>query len=190
MANLIITIISIALVAVAALMGAYYGGSAFIQGQAKANANTTIAQGEQIAGAWATYAADRGGAWDMSNLSMLSTNSYLTSIPTPPASVANASGDLSTAQWRLVNLSSVPGASSNFNAVYYQLADTNAGVNVCNYVAQAIAGSSGTPQSIAASTDLRGAVSTRKFDCVYVGTSSIPLAADSAVQKYVFYRAY
>lgn len=51
MANLIITIISIALVAVAALMGAYYGGQAFFGGQAKARANQIISNANQIAGA-------------------------------------------------------------------------------------------------------------------------------------------
>ncbi len=42
MANLIITVISIALVAVAAVMGAYYGGSAFMEGQSKARNNGVI----------------------------------------------------------------------------------------------------------------------------------------------------
>ena len=42
MANLIITVISIALFAVAAIMGAYYGGTAFMDGQAKARSNKII----------------------------------------------------------------------------------------------------------------------------------------------------
>lgn len=55
MANLIITIISIALIAVAALMGAYYGGTAFQQGQAKAVAveiSNNFRQTEAAVYAW------------------------------------------------------------------------------------------------------------------------------------------
>jgi hypothetical protein len=48
MANLIITIIAIALVAVAALMGAYYGGTAFNQGQDRARASALMNQAAQI----------------------------------------------------------------------------------------------------------------------------------------------
>lgn len=55
MANLIITVISIALVAVAALMGAYYGGTAFMDGQTKAYVNTALSDIEQAAGAANMY---------------------------------------------------------------------------------------------------------------------------------------
>lgn len=67
MANLIITVISIALVAVAALMGAYYGGTAFLDGQAKAQANQIIAGAEQAANAWRSYALDNGGNYYLPN---------------------------------------------------------------------------------------------------------------------------
>lgn len=66
MANLIITIISIALVAVAALMGAYYGGAAFLQGQAKARANAWLNQAQQI------VAADN--VWTLNNSGLPLTN--------------------------------------------------------------------------------------------------------------------
>lgn len=66
MANLIITVISIALVAVAALMGAYYGGTAFMDGQAKAHANYLIESGKQLAGAWQLYANDHVGSYVLS----------------------------------------------------------------------------------------------------------------------------
>lgn len=48
MSNLIITIISIALVAVAAIMGAYYGGSAFTQNTTQVAANSIINEAQQI----------------------------------------------------------------------------------------------------------------------------------------------
>lgn len=65
MANLIITVISIALVAVAALMGAYYGGSAFMDGQVKAQANSLIAGAEQLATAYRMIAANNGGDYTL-----------------------------------------------------------------------------------------------------------------------------
>lgn len=52
MANLIITIISIALVAVAAIMGVYYGGTAFNNSSPKAYAATIISQVHQIEAAY------------------------------------------------------------------------------------------------------------------------------------------
>jgi len=61
MSNLIITIISIALVAIAALMAAWYGGSAFSNGAVTAQANTMIAQAEQIASAIRLWSSDNGG---------------------------------------------------------------------------------------------------------------------------------
>lgn len=58
MANLIITVISIALVAVAALLSAYYGGGAFLDGQAKVQANTLINISKQFVGGWNFYTAN------------------------------------------------------------------------------------------------------------------------------------
>lgn len=52
MANLIITIISIALVAVAALFGIYYGGQAYQSANIKAYAATIIGHVKQIEGAY------------------------------------------------------------------------------------------------------------------------------------------
>jgi outer membrane PBP1 activator LpoA protein len=51
MFNLIITIISIALVVAMAAAAVYYGGTAFTQGTAKANAATLVTQAQQINGA-------------------------------------------------------------------------------------------------------------------------------------------
>ena len=56
MANLIITIISIALVAITVLVGAFYGGSAFSNYQAKAQATQIISDVDQVASAWRLYA--------------------------------------------------------------------------------------------------------------------------------------
>jgi hypothetical protein len=81
MANLIITIISIALVAVAAIMGAYYGGTAFLEGQAKARANAIINKAQQIGAAWILYTSTNGGARDITPWSSLVTGSYLQSTP-------------------------------------------------------------------------------------------------------------
>lgn len=71
MANLIITVISIALVAVAALMGAHYGGQAYMDGQAKARANELMAKAGQIANAWRMYAVNHGGSYTLSASTLL-----------------------------------------------------------------------------------------------------------------------
>ncbi len=88
MANLIITIVSIALVAVAALMAAWYGGEAFAKGQIKASAATLLTQAEQIIGALRTrYATAMGGLgstnYGWGTLASAAPD-YLSQIPTPP----------------------------------------------------------------------------------------------------------
>jgi len=62
LSNLIITIISIALVAVLAIVGIFYGGAAFENGQAKAYANAIAEQAQQINNAAVQWQADNGGA--------------------------------------------------------------------------------------------------------------------------------
>ncbi len=84
MANLIITVIAIALVAIASLMGAYYGGSAFLNNQSAANASTVLNQAQQIAGAWNAYLSDNLNTAP-TTLTALVTNNYLAQIPTVPA---------------------------------------------------------------------------------------------------------
>jgi hypothetical protein len=87
MFNLIITVISIALVAALALASIYYGGPALSKGSAKATAATLVNQGQQISGANTMYAQENGGA-DAAALSDLQTAEYLSSVPTPPVGTA------------------------------------------------------------------------------------------------------
>jgi len=56
MANLLVTVIAVALVAVASIMALYYGGRAFGIYQDEAAAMRMISEGEQIAGSAALYA--------------------------------------------------------------------------------------------------------------------------------------
>lgn len=80
MANLIITIIAIALVAVAALMGAYYGGTAFNQGQEQAKKSTLLNEAAQIVAAITMYDAmeDTNLTTGSAAMTALKTNNYLT----------------------------------------------------------------------------------------------------------------
>jgi len=109
MANLIITIIAIALVAVAALMGAYYGGTAFNQGQEKAKAASLMNQAAQIQAAVQMARVDYPGvALDQSDLdgSVVTTvdggEVYLSTIPAVDGDAwtiaVDANGD-TTATW-------------------------------------------------------------------------------------------
>ena len=87
MFSLIVTIISIALVAALALATLYYGGSAFTQGNAQAAAARHILQGQQVLGAAELFKADLG-RWPDTMDEMVSLN-YLRSAP---SSVAQATG--------------------------------------------------------------------------------------------------
>jgi len=91
MFSLIITIISIALVAALAVATIYYGGSAFTQGSSKALASTLVSQAQQVAAAEVLYANDHAGAFDTSaGLTNLTAGGYLTAVPTPPSSLVAA----------------------------------------------------------------------------------------------------
>ena len=99
MFSLIITIISIALVAALALATIYYGGSAFNKGSADAKASQFINEGQQLTGAIAMNKADAqadstGTVVQASTVSGLATK-YLSQIPTGWDSTAaiGAGGD-------------------------------------------------------------------------------------------------
>ena len=79
MFSLIITIISIALVAALAVATIYYGGSAFTQGTAKANASAFVAAGQQVNGALVLFANDKAAR--AADINALVTNSYLAAAP-------------------------------------------------------------------------------------------------------------
>ena len=87
MFSLIVSIISIALVAVLAAASIYYGGDAFTKGSAKALASTVVTQAQQISSAHTLYKNDEGGSAAL-NVSALVTGKYLASVPAAPANVA------------------------------------------------------------------------------------------------------
>ncbi len=60
MFQLIVAVISIALVAALAIASIYYGGKAFNQGTLKANVTTLVNAGQQISGAQALYLTEKG----------------------------------------------------------------------------------------------------------------------------------
>jgi hypothetical protein len=83
MFSLIITIISIALVAALALATLYYGGSAFNRGSAGAEAARLINEGQQVNGAVAIAKADAAAGGDaVGTWGALVTEGYLSQLPT------------------------------------------------------------------------------------------------------------
>lgn len=83
MFSLIISIISIALVAALAAATVYFGGAAFNKGTAGADASAFINAGQQIAGAFTLSATDGDDADTLAELSDTSDGPiYLSQIPT------------------------------------------------------------------------------------------------------------
>lgn len=78
MFSLIITIISIALVAALALATIYYGGSAFTRGGDAAKASQLINEGQQLQGARTLAKADAAAH---STLADLTSGNYLSQVP-------------------------------------------------------------------------------------------------------------
>jgi type II secretory pathway pseudopilin PulG len=91
MFQLIVAVISIALVAALALASIFYGGEAFTRGQLKAQVTTMINQAQQISGANTLYKNDKGGV-DATSIptdlvSPVSGVKYLTADITPPSKI-------------------------------------------------------------------------------------------------------
>lgn len=103
MFQLIVAVISIALIAALAIASIFYGGDAFTKSSEKANVTTLINQAQQIAGAAALFKTDKGvnvyadlvTPYNVINTSTLVTEGYLANAPTA-SKIAN--GD-----WQIVN---------------------------------------------------------------------------------------
>ena len=103
MFSLIITIISIALVAALAVATIYYGGSAFSNGSAKAEAATIVSNAQQVTGANTLYANDNSGTYATSIATL--TPTYLASAPVPPTNAASKYAVSSTNEFTATVLS-------------------------------------------------------------------------------------
>lgn len=98
MFSLIITIISIALVAALALATLYYGGDAFNKGTAQAEAARIMNQGQQLMGAADLYYADKN-EWPASP-QVLEAEGYLKKVPVAAASMDSAYAQ-TTLEWTM-----------------------------------------------------------------------------------------
>lgn len=87
MFSLIITIISIALVAALAVASVYYGGEAWSRGSARANADTIINNMNQIAAAITLYRVEFPMATLSEEMDELVTEGYLAALPSIPAAL-------------------------------------------------------------------------------------------------------
>jgi hypothetical protein len=99
MFQLIVAVISIALVAALALASIFYGGEAFTRGQLKAQVATMVNQAQQISGANTLYKNDNGGN-DAKTVAELVTPpngvKYLTVDITPPTKIASGFWGINT----------------------------------------------------------------------------------------------
>lgn len=90
MVNLIITLISIALIAIVAVAALYNGGDAFRQGSADASAAQLMNAGQQISAANELYAVDNGGTYTTSLTDLTDGGEYLSSVPRLPEGVTES----------------------------------------------------------------------------------------------------
>jgi hypothetical protein len=132
MFQLIVAVISIALVAALALASIFYGGEAFTRGQLKAQVATMINQGQQISGANTLYKTDKGGV-DASVVADLTRDQgngfrYLAVAPTPPSKITEGVWELGTdgAGAKVAYVEIETGANTN-SEVDNAVADANVG---------------------------------------------------------------
>jgi hypothetical protein len=102
-------------------MGAYYGGSAFLNNTGAAGASTVLNETQQLEGAWQSYLSNNNNTppTDLGQLTGTMGNGpqYLANIPNWPAAAGNV-----TAAPIVVALYAPPNAESH----YYALADVGA----------------------------------------------------------------
>ena len=80
MFNLIITIISIALIVGLAAASAFYGGDMFTKGAAKSKAATVVSQAQQLQAAAVLYTNDNAGTADLTTIANLVSGGYLKTL--------------------------------------------------------------------------------------------------------------
>lgn len=168
MANLIITVISIALVAVAALMGAYYGGSAFMEGQANAKANAFTSTAEQIRGAYAIRRATTGQKDISQGFEELVNENYLdASVMAICRSIdMNGGSELDDC-----NYSGTAGYESYKSFIVFDTGfNDNSPPAVCKKIAQMAGGPSAQPKDPNIDSTITP-VTGRRFDCIYESSS-------------------
>lgn len=93
MFQLIVAVISIALVAALALASIFYGGEAFTRSQLKAQVTTMINQAQQLSGASTLYKTDKGGA-TAATAEDLKVAGYLAEVPKAPSKITVGSWGL------------------------------------------------------------------------------------------------
>jgi hypothetical protein len=116
MFSLIITIISIALVAALALATIYYGGSAFNRGSDSAKASQIINEGQQVNGAAQMALADiAAGSFTAptGTVADLVTGNYLANLPADFNSTTNTDATLAATTY--VTATVTPGVCSQIN---------------------------------------------------------------------------
>lgn len=170
MFSLIISIIAIALVVALAGASLYYGGDAFSQGSARAQASTFVNQGQQVAAAHTLYKNDEGGSALVVDadqgiasvsLAALVTGGYLASVPSAPSDewnvtdydMDNADGDSDTATGteRVVSIDTVEADADHISA------------EVCAEIASQAGNSTGIFQCVeGADADTSGVADTMK----------------------------
>lgn len=134
MFSLIISIISIALVAALALATIYYGGAGFNKSSDIATATKFLTQSNQILGADRLYRVDHEGAAP-STMQDLISGGYLTSIPSIAASNSNFSAVAQTQEtWQLLKIG---------NAVAYLNTSLSLTEEVCRKINKSTVGQDG-----------------------------------------------
>jgi hypothetical protein len=119
MFQLIVTIISIALIVALALASIFYGGSAFTNSAAKTAEAALVNGGQQIAGAAVLYRNDNAGANVTSISSLTSANSYgvtyLQAVPSLPTGLPTGAawGETTAADFAVVKIDVAANAATN-----------------------------------------------------------------------------
>ena len=190
MFNLIVAVISIALIAAMAAASIFYGGSAFGEGTAQAQASTLVNNGQQVSGAQQLYmienSGNRNGVNDMTAANGLVTANYLQAVPTPPAN-STGTNATDTGTWLVSADGTFAYIALNTN---FAGATTSPAESVCNKIVEQGGVEIGNDGITLAASSVLGTgageidLGEDQFACVVDGTDTI--AVDGATAHFVF----
>lgn len=181
MFSLIITIISIALVAGLTVATLFYGGAAFTQNSAKSTAAALVSQAQQVASGNTLYGNDKGGVFVGTDPTGLIAGGYLSTVPTVPSGVKHATVPAWLLESTTSNVAYVSLLTTASDEVCKQINKSSFGSATIGGTASNPAGAAGGgfgsaaiagPVSVAIITTQRTAM-TSQFGCALIGTDNV-----------------
>lgn len=200
MANLIVTIMAIGILAAASLAGLYYGGQAYMDAQSTAEANAIVSQATQIESAWRAWVRDNGGTlrtdsnsnWASDPATLTNFSSYLAVIPHPNIDITVQSGGnaATPGNYYLFDRSNCAASGTYaLDSIALELKPTSKAAAICTKLSSLSGSNSGVPLAVSnpyCNWDLEP---TAKYFCAYKDANANG-QLDATEQRFLIFKVF